>query len=252
MTPELLLRQSIPVFVNSFCQLSYLRDTINWFLRAGFRNITVMDNASTSSDLLEYFDSDEFKSNARLYQIGKNVGPRKSIQIAQSFLGPNSSFIFTDPDLWLPDMPDPDMLLRMFYLGQKYRCLKVGFALDISQPELFRNLTTKNGVGIVAWEERFWKKNKEIEPNVFKSPIDTTFFLHVPGPGEGKQLSEYGLAQHMIPSLRMAGSGFLAKHRPWYIDDGQSNEERNLYHSTATNVASWSRNLPKKTDSKQN
>ncbi|MBL1435196.1 MAG: hypothetical protein COB08_003215 [Rhodobacteraceae bacterium] len=250
MTPEFLLRQSIPVFVNSFSQLVYLRDTIDWFRHNGFNNITVMDNASTSGHLLDYFESDDFKSKARFHQIGKNVGPRTSCQLAQSFLGPDSSFIFTDPDLWLPDDPDPDMLLQMFKLGKKYNCPKVGLALDISEPELFRNLTIKSGVGIILWEERYWKKNKEVQPNVYKAQIDTTFFLHVPDSGSEKPMSAYGWSQHTVPSLRLAGSGFLAKHRPWYIDDGLSDEERNLYHSTATGVASWSRNLSKDLDSR--
>ena len=76
---EAALRRSLPVFVNSFNQLTYLRDTVNWLHEHGFRNITVLDNASCYAPLLAYFETESFKSRVTLVALGDNIGPRRSL-----------------------------------------------------------------------------------------------------------------------------------------------------------------------------
>jgi NDP-sugar pyrophosphorylase family protein len=58
---ESALRQSLSVFVNSFNQPTYLRDTLEWLSKHGFRNITVLDNGSKFEHLLSYYKADKFK-----------------------------------------------------------------------------------------------------------------------------------------------------------------------------------------------
>lgn len=237
---ENLLRQAIPVFINSFNQPSYLKSTVYWFHRHGFHNVTVLDNASESPELLEYFSSRKFLTKARLHSLGENIGPRNAVIVAQTLLGPNAPFIFTDPDLALPRRPAPDFLTHMFELGLRYERLKVGLALDITDNGTFKDIKLKRfnrTVPIQQWEKRFWRN--KLEPNVYSASVDTTFFLHVPVPNAKVPLAKYGRFQPRIPALRVAGRGFLAQHKPWYLDDGQSEEERAYYLQKTSKVATW-------------
>lgn len=234
------MRQALPVFVNSFNQPTYVRDTVFWLHTQGFRNITVLDNASDSPGLLSYFASKKFRRRARLRVLPGNLGPRKAIVALQDMIGPSAPFIFTDPDLALPEPPAADFLTRMFELGRKHERVKVGLALDISDTGDFRDIRLKRAnrtVPITQWERRYWRN--EVEERVFAASVDTTFFLHVPAEGETVPLAKYGRFQPRVPALRIAAEGFLAKHRPWYTDDGQTEEERRFYRSRASAVATW-------------
>lgn len=203
----------------------------------------VLDNLSTAPDLLDYYASSAFAEMARLISLGKNIGPRPALFHAmRNFIGPNAPFIFTDPDLLLPAQPDEDMIGRMLLLGRQYGVLKVGLALDISEPGLFRPMTLERRgktFSMDQWERRFWSRRAEAD--VYHARVDTTFFVHVPpNPGD-TTLMQMGLKQGRVPALRIAGPGFLAKHRPWYLDDGMTDAERRYYRQSASNVASWIR-----------
>lgn len=237
---EKLLRQAIPVFINSFNQPSYLQSTVFWFSRNGFHNITVLDNASESPALKEYFASRKFQIRARLHDLGDNIGPRRALLAAQAMIGPKTPFIFTDPDLDLPQPPAANLLTRMFELGERYKKLKVGLALDIADDGTFRDIQLQRfnrRVAIQQWEKRFWRY--PIEENVYAASVDTTFFLYVPGPPENAPLSQYGVRQPRVPAIRVAGAGFLARHKPWYLDDGQTEAERAYYLSKTSKMATW-------------
>lgn len=244
---EAALRRSLPVFVNSFNQLTYLRDTVNWLHDHGFRNITVLDNASSYAPLLAYFETESFKSRATLVALGDNIGPRRSLLEAQRRIEPNAAFIFTDPDFLLPTPPDPLFLTRMFDWGHRFEKIKVGLALDVSESEDFKDIRLSaafNNRTIREWERKFWRH--ALEENVYAAAVDTTFFLHVPSNDPAaKTLAEYGKRQARVPALRIAGPGFIAKHRPWYVDDGQSEEERTFYINQVSTLATWSNDAKK-------
>ncbi|WBU57094.1 hypothetical protein [Paracoccus sediminicola] len=238
------LRAKIPVFINSFNQPTFLREMVDWHSANGFKSITVMDNGSLSKTLLDYFDSAAFTRRATLVQQNRNIGPRGTVAGVARELGPYNAFIFSDPDLWLPEKPAPDFLTHMFDMGRKYRRAKVGLALDIAQPELFRDITMVTGRRgkewtITRWEKRFWKF--PLQQNVYDAQVDTTYFLHVPNSGAERNLVDFGQKQTRVPSLRIAGEGFTARHRPWYKDDGQPDAEREFYTRSATHVSTWTR-----------
>ena len=46
--------RDIPIFIQSFNQVSHLRKQIDWLLSAGHRRLIVVDNASTYEPLLQY------------------------------------------------------------------------------------------------------------------------------------------------------------------------------------------------------
>ncbi len=228
---ELALRESVAVFVNSFEQLTYLRDTINWFHGNGFRNLTVLEQGSIYPPLRAYLASPEFLSKARLRELRKNVGPRRAVRKSAVLAGMGKPFIFTDPDLDLPAPIATDFLTRLFDLGRRYAVPKVGLALDVSengkndpQAKVGRNQT----IGSLSGSQN----GDELEPSVCRARIDTTFFLHVPQP----ELENFGIlkTQHRISAVRVGGAGFAAGHRPWYFANGMEADEEKHYRARAT------------------
>lgn len=223
------LRREIPVFINSFEQYTYLRDSLDWFATHGFANVTVLDQGSTYPALLDLYAS--FRDRTRLIRF-KNIGPRRAVRRAASMVGFDRPFIFTDPDLELPDPPAPDFVTRLLRLGRQYDVVKVGLALDIHSPRVqsdrpFGRFTISSYYG------QFF--TNRVEPDVYRVGVDTTFFAYVPRPDPKPEhiLS----SQPRIPALRVAGDGFLAQHRPWLHDNGMPAEEESHYRSR-TSIAS--------------
>ena len=232
--PELELRRTLPVFVNSFEQVTYLRDSVDWFHRNGFGNITVMEQGSIFPPLVDYLASPAFLGKARLMPLKKNVGPRRAVRKAAEFVGLGNPFIFTDPDLQLPTPIDPQFLTRLFALGRHYSVSKVGLALDLSDPEKINLQQMAGPKHTVSTYYRRFFQNK-LESNVWGCGIDTTFFLHVPQPA----MESFGImtSQPRIPAVRIGGPGFLAGHRPWYFVNGMTPEEE-LHYRSRTTIAS--------------
>jgi FkbM family methyltransferase len=225
--PEAEIRARLPVFVNSYNQLSYLRDTVDWFAKHGFRNVTVLDNLSTLPAVLDYFESEDFAAKARLDALGENMGPRRALAHAAEDPATDAGFVFTDPDLTLPAPPAPDMLRQMYGAGKEHKFAKVGLALSID-PELvdLDRITYKNRtVGEV--EKKYWKD--AVEDGVYRATTDTTFFLYVPQKGGAARFNDMGLRQAKIPAIRFGRPGFVALHRPWLFSDKVDRDEMEQY-----------------------
>ncbi|WP_299407286.1 hypothetical protein [uncultured Roseobacter sp.] len=221
------IRRRIPVFVNSYNQLTYLRDTVNWFAKHGFENLRVLDNQSTFPDLQKYFDSEDFKSKARLIALDDNLGPRRSLAVAAEDTATDGGFIFTDPDLALPEPPAPDMVTRMFEMGLRHDYVKVGLALSIDPAIIDIDRVTYNTRTVQQVENKYWKN--AVEAGVFKATTDTTFFLYVPRATDNRRFNDYGTRQARIPSIRIGQEGFIAIHRPWLHKDQIDPAEERFY-----------------------
>lgn len=121
---------------------------------------------------------------------------------------------------------------RRFYgkihsFTQKYpKALKVGFSICIDDlPDCYINKEQ-----VQKWESQFWKK--EIEPNIFKAPIDTTFAVYKPY-FKGEIID----TQHLY--LR-TGFPYSVKHLPWYIDNNNLSEEEKYYIAHLKTSTHWS------------
>jgi hypothetical protein len=223
---EISLRKSIPVVINSFNQLYYLKNIIEKLLSAGFCNLYVFDNASTYPPLLSYLE--EVQSDPRVLVIyyGANLGPHYFF-LSELYRGlfPGDIFIYTDPDLDWDSLAD-NYVCRLLDLTNKFQTFKVGSALEIPQPsELKGNLPMHwyegNSYTLLEWECRYWVN--EFEPGVYSAPIDTTLHLfnskyYVPG-------------EPIITGLRCAGEGFTCRHIPWMKRDAIPIEELNFYQA---------------------
>jgi hypothetical protein len=249
---EGVLRDVTPVFVNSFNQYTYLSGIIDALHLNGFKQIFVLDQASEYPPLLDYFISQSFQSKARLISIGRNIGPREAVRFVRS-LG-FGTFVFTDPDIEVPKSMDPYFLSTLFETSRRYRCKKVGLALDISEPHRFKDIKCKDSsgreLGIVEWESRFWRH--KIESKIFRAPVDTTFFLYFEGVGLDFRRSLGGRIRNVVSGrvfdsiangwgadLRVGGAGFVARHLPWYLDDPVPLEEVEFYRKAATQWSNW-------------
>ena len=225
------LRANLPVFINSFEQLTYLRGTVDWFADNGFSNVTVLEQGSNFAPLSDYLASPAFRAKARLQPLRANIGPRRAVKRAAHAAGAGQAFIFTDPDLDLPNPIAPDFLTWLFALGARYRVAKVGLAPDIPDAQKI-DLHRKFGTSqtIRGYFRRFFAN--KLVARVFGTNVDTTFFLHVPQP----HLPDFGIltSQTQIPPIRVSGPGFLTGHRPWYFENGLSEAEESHYRARAT------------------
>lgn len=203
-----------PIFIVNFNQVSYLRKQIDWFLRAGYTNLTVIDNNSTFPPLLEYYSA--ILKDVDVIRLDRNLGSHAlwHAEILKQ-KGVDGPFVYTDSDI-VPDHACPQDLVShlLRLLDQHPHILKVGPALRIDDlPDIY---TFKKEV--VTWESQFWKR--PVARGLFMAPIDTTLALYRPGP-----------AFVYEPALR-TGWPYLARHEPWY-SDSTPNEERTFYAATA-------------------
>jgi hypothetical protein len=233
---ETALREAIPIFINSFEQLTYVRDTVDWFFAQGFRNVTVIDQGSIYEPLVAYYSSGDFRQKSRLKTARKNIGPRRAVKQAAVMAGVGRPFIFTDPDLGLPSPPADDFLLRLFQLGAKYGVTKVGLALDVSDASRVRlSFRLNKHDTIESYNQRFFRD--ELEGDVWRARVDTTFFLHLPDPS----IEGFGIMTNQpgIPAIRVGGPGFVSDHRPWLFDMGMPIEELEHYQARCSAASTF-------------
>ena len=83
---------------------------------------------------------------------------------------------------------------------------------------------------VLNWEKQFW--NREIEPGVFKAPIDTTFALYRP-------------SFEFSKSALRTGQPYVARHLPWYLNLAALPEDEQYYLSHADpRLGNWRFELP--------
>lgn len=229
-------RAHVPVFINSFNQLTYLRDCVDWFGLHGFRNVTVIEQGSSYPPMRDYLTSEAFRSRATLLKLRRNIGPRKAVRRAALRTGIDAPFIFTDPDLGLPAPPAADFVTRMFAMGRKYDVTKVGLALDVFDADrVDQHRPLGPGKTIHSVYKRFF--DDPLEDGVWRANTDTTFFLYVPRPEP--RVRDILSSQPRIPGIRLGGAGFVADHRPWLFDPGMPEAEERFYAETTSAVSTF-------------
>lgn len=200
----------IPVFINTRDRVSPLRELVAWLERVGVQRIVIVDNASTYGPLLDYLD----KSPHAVVRLKENLGqaaPWKA-NVIYHFVGPDERYVETDPDV-VPDETCPlDAIEHFGELLDRYPDVdKVGFGLRIDDlPDRYQHAEA-----VRRWERAFWQD--EVEPGVYRAPIDTTFALYRPR-----------RALAMEPALR-TGPPYVARHLPWYANSARPTREQRYY-----------------------
>jgi len=133
-------------------------------------------------------------------------------------------FILTDPDLEFNSNLPIHFIEELVALSNIYKSNKIGFALDISEPNKMYTGIYHNNKDICAWEAQFWSnKIPNSEYELYIANIDTTFCL----------INKRNTGNN----IRVAGR-FTAKHLPWYIDNQIFNVHDNYIVNTITTSVS--------------
>ena len=199
-----------PVFVNCRDRLECLRALLDWLERAGYDEIYLIDNDSRYEPLLEFYE----RSPHKIIYLGRNVG-RLSLFVIDELkrLCEGRRFIYTDPDVVPIEGCPLDILLRLTDLLDRYPEVdKVGLGLKIDDiPQCYDHRKR-----VLKIERPFWKV--EVEPGVFRAPIDTTFALY-----------RRGTTEFSLKALR-TGHPYLARHLTWYADSQNPTAEERFYN----------------------
>lgn len=215
----------IPVFIISFNHLTYLQRSIAYFERAGFKNIHVIDNASSYPQLVEYLRASPHK----VHYMGINY---KHTVLFDSLkfkeLVDFSYFILTDPDVVPIEECPFDFLYAFFDVLLSYpEKNKIGFSLKLD--DLPDHYELKENV--LKWEGRFYEKSKSHGSlTIYDAPVDTTFALY--RPRKEWRTSDF------FSAFRM-GYPYEARHLPWYRDLSKLTSEEIYYRSLDQGSSNW-------------
>lgn len=218
---------NIPIIINNYNRFDFLCQLLNRLENDGYKNIYIIDNNSTYQPLLEFYNNTKYE----IFRLRANYGYLAFWKSGIYKQFRNQYFVYTDSDI-VPDSNCPSNYLEYFFkLMQKYPfASKIGFSLRIDDlPN-----SNKRKDKIITWETQFWLN--EIESNIFKAPIDTTFALYRPNI-KGRAFFD----DFMIRT----GSPYVARHLPWYNDDDNLSEEEKYYIEQTSTSTHWT-NLNKK------
>ena len=195
-----LIKKNMTVLIIGYNQYTYISSMVSQLIKYT-NDIVVIDNNSTYQPLLNYYQDGY---NYSLLKMDKNYGHKV---YEEKFLNGifGNIYIITDPDLELNKKIPNNFIENLIKISNNYKAGRVGFAIEISSPEIRSDLTYA-GMPLKLWESRFWQiKIKDNTYDLYNAPIDTTFCLI-------NTIYNYaGL------SIRVAGN-FTCKHLPWYIN----------------------------------
>jgi glycosyltransferase involved in cell wall biosynthesis len=215
--------RKIPIIINNFNRLDYLKKLINSLEQRGYNNIYIIDNHSTYPPLLEYYEGCGYK----VFRLEKNTGPFALWQTGIFRIFKKDYFVYTDSDL-LPVEECPDDFLLFFLKTLKKHKLasKIGFSLKID--DLPDSYVLKQQV--IEHEEPHYRHYISKE-SLYRAPIDTTFALYRPRATWRHACSNIEIYRTAFP--------YMARHLPWYTDSSNPDAETLYYLETASRSASW-------------
>ena len=215
---------NIPIVIICYNNFRYVENTLKQIASINkdyYTNIIILNNMSTCSDTIAYLNKVDVRVINNVANFGPWITPTINRQIYD--LLPDK-YIITDPDLKLnPNIPS-NFIEILASLSDKYKTSKIGFALDITDHDMFYPTTEyMANLSIRDWELRFWqnKIDDEGEYEIYKADIDTTFCL----------MNKTNIESEIDLQIRVAGD-FTAKHIPWYIE----NEVYNVYDNYMSNT----------------
>ncbi|HJH24344.1 MAG TPA: hypothetical protein K8U84_07305 [Paenalcaligenes hominis] len=218
-----------PIFIIVFNRLEALRPVVSWLEQAGYKNIHLIDNASTYPPLLEYLAA----SPHHVHTMQENHGHLVLWKSGQfDHIIQHQPFVLNDCDV-LPSKNCPaDVVERLAAILARYKNFtKVGLSLHID--DLPAHYAHKQQV--IEWETPFWEHPLE-DGTLFEAAIDTTFAYYKPGitPDDPKWWR----------SIRTAPP-LSAHHLPWYVDTTVQTEEDLYYQQHVQAMSSqWSTTDP--------
>ena len=214
--------KNIPIFIISYNRKDTLQRCIERFQKDGYKNLIILDNASTDDELLTYLKM----LKCKVYFLKKNYGHHVLWDcglfediIKQQF------FVLTDPDVLPIDECPTDYVEKFYEILQRHPDkTKVGFSLKIDDlPDEY-----KYKYDIIRFESFYWEKRIRYNFPIYDAPIDTTFALYCPSGGENRERFYDGIR---------TGFPYIARHLGWYVNDfSQENYYSNSGNSFSTSM----------------
>jgi hypothetical protein len=224
----LIFPKNIPLIIINFNQLFYFKQLVDFALKRGFKNIVIIDNASTYPPLLAYYE--QIKNQVCIEKMSINTGHKVFFENEYLYQKYGKSFfILTDADI-IPNenLPKNFMNTLLYWLILKNRTItKVGFALELNDIPDHYDQKQK----VLDWEKQFWQSSTK--KDVYFASVDTTFAMYKPNPK--KHLTE---SVKFLSGLRIAGN-FTSKHGGWYMDNQNPTDEQKYYIALANSSSSW-------------
>jgi glycosyltransferase involved in cell wall biosynthesis len=213
--------KKIPIIINNFNRLSYMKRLIESLEKRGYTNIFIIDNLSTYPPLLEYYKTCRYT----VFRLESNIGMNAlwGSGLIKKFR--KDYFVYTDSDMVpVEECPDDFMLFFLKVLRKNKFAQKVGFSLKID--DLPDSYALKDTV-IEAEKQYYQYQHGDI---LYWAPIATTFALYRP---RARRIH----GDYYIEMYR-TGWPYMARHLPWYMDSSNPDEE-NRYYLSQKLVATW-------------
>ena len=204
--------RDVPIFIIARDRLGIMKKLIDWLLDAGYRNLIILDNASTYSPLLEYYSALEKNSRVKIVRLGKNLG-YKALWLSGILeqMKISTPYVYTDPDV-LPIESCPKNFVKrlMEILDANHELRKVGLGL------VWEDVTFFDRDKTLQRESNFYN-GTQVGENLHYAQVDTTFALY-------SNVRHYNLRF----SMRTTGN-LMAYHLPWYFDYNNLPDDEKYY-----------------------
>lgn len=208
----------IPIFLTVRDRARDLRVLVDWLQTLGQEDIRLVDNASTYPPLLAYLALAEHIPGITVIRLPENLGARAVWRAA--LVPTDRPYLVSDPDLRPAPETPADALARLADLLARYPGFaKVGLGLDLR--DLAPDAPQR------AWEEGLVAPDREREPGVYLSLIDTTCALYRPG------------ARWTYQALR-TGFPYVLRHPSWAVTTPDAEDRYYLDRAlTGREGSSW-------------
>ena len=219
--------KNIPVIINNRNRLTFLKQLIEWFEKAGMKNIYILDNDSSYPLLLDYYKTITHK----IIYLKKNIGYTALWDSPQFHELKKSYYIYTDPDVFPVENCPIDFVNHLYDILKKHpEVEKVGLGLIID--DLPDHYSSKKQV--LELEGKYWRK--KITEDLYDADVDTTLALYRPfAEGNAETCKAY----------RTTGK-YMLRHLPWYVNSGDLSEEEIFYRNNVSKTSAYWSNLDKK------
>ena len=224
--PELSLSETfdLPIFINCRDRLVCLQKLVTWLLAAGYRNVYLIDNASTYPPLLAYYQEIIQQPGVHLLTLSRNFGHRALWQARiLEYLRIDTPFVYTDPDVVPIEACPTGLVARLYQILRRYPYLdKVGTLLEVNDL----------GAAYAHYAHDVETcRRVPIEEELFFAPCDTTFALYAPH------------ARYTLGMAMRTGGRLLLRHLPWYLDPAHLPEDEAYYVAHADQSSTFAKNL---------
>jgi len=213
------------LIIPNYNQVTYLKNLINWFQWYGGDKVFIVDNNSTSEELLEYYNSNP--KDVKVTQYSTNE-PRKNLK---SFLDGYTEeyYCLSDPDI-SPHPSTPFNFLELFkHCIDVHSFHHVGFNLitdDIPNWTNKRDEIIENERVNLSHHDPVVIDFEGKQYTGSRASFDTTFGMYKTENGwyESQSPEDWSNALRILDAF----------HLPWYIDGDFVNEEMDKYYKSCT------------------